>query len=76
MYIFGSNIICVMQSGLYEFILQSNYFVLISHMHILLGTLRISSIEEIVTFGFIAFPDKKKSMMQLGLEATASNASS
>lgn len=44
-----------MQSGLYEFILQSNYFMLISHMHILLGTLRISSIEEIVTFGFIAF---------------------
>ena len=44
-----------MQSGLYEFILQSNSFMLMSHMHILLGTLRISSIEEIVTFGFIAF---------------------
>lgn len=32
MYIFGSNLICVMQSGLYEFILQSNYFMLISHI--------------------------------------------
>lgn len=47
----------MMQSGLYEFILQLNYFMFISHIN---RTLRISSIEEIVTFGFIAFSQLKR----------------